>query len=128
MFHNNPTHFFQEGFMKKALLIVCALAAVLLIAGCSFSKSYYYGVSAGGYSYCQQVDTNDSDLQSSLETSGYKEGTCTANGYSGSTCSYSGTYGTDSYTITMYFGGDWAGTVYGSASAYCSYFNGTYTK
>jgi hypothetical protein len=114
--------------MKRTLLIVCALAAVLLVAGCSFSKSYYYGVSGGGYSYCEQVDTNDTDVQSSLESAGFKEGTCKANGYSGSTCSYSSAYQTKSYTITMYFGGDWSGTVYGSASAYCSAFNGTYTK
>jgi hypothetical protein len=111
--------------MKRALFIVLVLAAVLVVSGCSFSKTYYIAFTTAGLGYCQEVSTNDSNLQQDLESSGYTEGTCSGAGYSGQTCSLSGLYSGKSYTITQYFQGDWA-AAYGSIEAYCESSGWTY--
>lgn len=93
--------------MKRGILLLVILGAVLLIAGCSFDKTYYWAVSVGsGYGYCEEVTTNDSNTQDSLTTGGFKEGTCASQGYSGTHCEFTGTStGGKTYTIDEYFEG-----------------------
>ena len=90
--------------MKRVICVLVAIAAVLFVGGCAFEKTYYYAVSFGGLSFCEEVVTNDTSISDSITTSGFKEGTCAANGY-GSThyCSISGSTGTKTYTINEYY-------------------------
>ncbi|MGA2973985.1 MAG: hypothetical protein ABSF77_01605 [Spirochaetia bacterium] len=93
--------------MKRTLGLLVVLAAVLLIAGCSLEKTYYYAVSVGsGYGFCEEVTTNDSNVQDSLTTEGFTAGTCASQGYSGTYCEFTGTStGGKTYTIDEYFEG-----------------------
>jgi len=91
--------------MKRAVLIVLAVAVVLLVAGCAMDKSYYYIAGSTSTGMCEQVTTNDSSIENQLTVAGYGVGTCAAHGFSGSHyCTTSYGSGTTGYDISIYWG------------------------
>jgi hypothetical protein len=95
--------------MKRKVLIVLAVAAVLLVAGCAFDKSYHVLSGDSSTGMCMQVTSNNSDIQNALTLAGYQDGTCAANGFSGAHyCTYSAGSGTTSYDISIYWGTSYA--------------------
>jgi hypothetical protein len=91
--------------MKRVLFIVLALAAVLLVAGCSlFDKSYYWEYGVGDLSLCFEVKTSDSSVQADLIDDGFIEGTCSSQGYpTAESCSTTATYNGDTIDMAIYF-------------------------
>jgi hypothetical protein len=94
--------------MKRAVLIVLAAAIVLLFAGCAFEKTYHFVSGDTITGMCEQVTTNNSDIQNSLVMAGYTEGTCAAQGFGEAHyCTYTTGSGATSYEIAIYWGSDY---------------------
>jgi len=112
--------------MKRVLLVLLAFSAVLLITSCSTSKTYY---SSYGTSFCMEVTTNDSQVQSDLADASWTEGTCTSAGFTGSSCSYTGYADTKSYTITEYWSDAYVTLLgYGTLEDLCTAMDYTYNE
>jgi hypothetical protein len=117
--------------MKRALLIVLAIAAVLLISSCSlFQKTYYQEVTSGTAGICEEISTSDADLTDALIAAGYALGKCSEQGYSGAaSCTGSSSYGGTAYDWTDYFNDDYLAAFAGStidAQAICEAAGGVY--
>lgn len=97
--------------MKRLVLISLVVAVVLLVAGCAFNKSYYYVFGDASTGMCEQVTTNDSDIQNIVTTAGYSLGTCAAQGFGGSHyCTFSAGSGTTAYDVSIYWGTSFTAT------------------
>ncbi len=109
--------------MKRFIPVLMVVAAVILVAGCSVPKTYYWTQASSGF--CAEVMTADRDLQNALTSTGfYKEGTCSANGYgSAHYCSIASMTGSISYTINYYWS---SATPASDVQSFCTALNGTY--
>jgi hypothetical protein len=111
--------------MKRVLGLLVVLAVVLLVAGCAQNKTYY--LTAGGTvnGYCEEVSSNNTNIQNALTLAGYTLGTCASQGFStsGHTCAFSFGSGTTSYDITEYWGSSVPSSTIQSA---CTLAGGTY--
>ncbi len=90
--------------MKRLIGLLVVLAVVLLVGGCSFSKTYYYAYGGTVNGYCQEVSTNNSTIESIVTLGGYTLGTCASQGFTGHSCSFSYGAGTTAYDVTEYWG------------------------
>jgi hypothetical protein len=111
--------------MKRILGLLVVLAAVLLIGGCAQTVSYVISSGDTVSGFCEQVSTNNSNIQNVLALAGYTQGSCAALGFTttGHSCTFSAGSGTTSYDITEYWG---TGIASGTIQSYCTAAGGTY--
>jgi hypothetical protein len=111
--------------MKRALGLLVMAALVLLVAGCAVEKTYYYTMGGTVNGFCEEVITNNADIQNALSASLFVEGTCAAQGFStsGNTCTFSAGTGSTTYDIVEYWGSAVVPTYIQSA---CTMVGGTY--
>jgi hypothetical protein len=114
----------KGGKVKRFILVLSVLGLVLLVAGCSVTKTYFHSTGTGATAFCWEVVTANADTQNALGIAGYTEGTCSANGFATTHyCALSGGTGSNAYTINEY----WPASLSAAdAQSACTLAGGTY--
>lgn len=114
--------------MKRLLFVgaIIVVASIIGLSGCALEKSYKLDYSSS-YGFCQEVITNDVDVQDELAAAGYEEGACPSSNKLG-TCSISDSSGGTSYTINQiyYDGSIWSSTT--TAEDSCDTYGGNWSS